>query len=176
MLSIHLFINFFLSHSCSILLEHYNSRLIELLEQLRTKAGKPIHVNCGYRCPSHNAEVGGVPNSQHMLGTAADITIPEIGFERARELVESIDFDGTAVSAQTSNGGIDICGKLLFRPQLPPFGNSVAVSCDDVTIAAFTEDGKRISRTIKLEETPPCLSVAIDDLLKLIADEQKIST
>ena len=33
-------------------------RLIELLEQLRAKAGKSIHVNCGYRCPTHNAEVG----------------------------------------------------------------------------------------------------------------------
>ena len=74
----------------------------------------------------HNAEVGGVPNSQHVLGTAADITIPEIGFDRARELAESIDFDGTgfyspldscvawfihvdtreAVSAVISSGGI----------------------------------------------------------------------
>ncbi|MBR2520449.1 MAG: N-acetylmuramoyl-L-alanine amidase [Selenomonadaceae bacterium] len=80
-------------------------RLIELLERLRTKAGKPIHVNCGYRCPSHNAEVGGVPNSQHVLGTAADITIPEIGFERARELVESIDFDGTGFYPPLDGGG-----------------------------------------------------------------------
>ena len=76
-----------------------------VLEQLKAKAGKSIHLNCAYRCPTHNAEVGGVPNSQHVLGTAADITIPEIGFERARELVESLDFDGTGFYPPLDGGG-----------------------------------------------------------------------
>ena len=93
----------FVCHCCGV--GTVDPRLIKLLEQLRAKAGKPIHVNCGYRCPSHNAEVGGVPNSQHVLGTAADITIPEIGFERARELVESIDFDGTGFYPPLNAGG-----------------------------------------------------------------------
>ena len=93
----------FVCHCCGV--GTVDPRLIELLEKLRAKAGKPIHVNCGYRCPSHNAEVGGVPNSQHVLGTAADITIPEIGFERARELVESIDFDGTGFYPPLTAGG-----------------------------------------------------------------------
>ena len=57
-----------------------------------------------------------------------------------------------------------------------PFGNSVAIGGDEITIAAFAKDGKRIYRKIKLEETPPCLSVAIDDLLKWIADKQRNST
>ncbi|MBR2518522.1 MAG: hypothetical protein IKE46_01850 [Selenomonadaceae bacterium] len=56
-----------------------------------------------------------------------------------------------------------------------PFGNSVAIGGNEITIAAFAEDGKRISRKIKLEETPPCLSVAIDDLLKLLTDKQRNS-
>ena len=85
----------FVCHCCGRGAEMIDPRLVELLEQLRAKAGKSVHLNCAYRCPTHNAEVGGVPNSQHVLGTAADIIIPEIGFERARELVESIDFDGT---------------------------------------------------------------------------------
>ena len=95
----------FVCHCCGRGEEKIDLRLIELLEQLRAKAGKPVHVNCGYRCPTHNAEVGGVPNSQHVLGTAADITIPEIGFERARELVESIDFDGTGFYPPLNGGG-----------------------------------------------------------------------
>ena len=57
-----------------------------------------------------------------------------------------------------------------------PLGNSVAIGGDEITIAAFDKNGKRISRKIKLKETPPCLSVAIDDLLKLLADEQRNST
>ncbi len=35
-----------------------------------------VIVNDAYRCPQHNAEVGGVKGSQHMLGEAADIRIP----------------------------------------------------------------------------------------------------
>lgn len=44
-----------------------------VLDPAREKLGKPITVNSGYRCPKHNREVGGVKNSQHMAGEAADI-------------------------------------------------------------------------------------------------------
>lgn len=49
--------------------------LLDRLDQLRAMYGLPIYVSCGYRCPYHNAEVGGVSNSQHVLGTAADIYV-----------------------------------------------------------------------------------------------------
>ena len=80
-------------------------KLIALLERLRAKAGVPVHVNCGYRCPKHNAEVGGVPNSQHVEGTAADITIPQISFERAAQLVKGLPFDGTGFYPPLGQGG-----------------------------------------------------------------------
>ena len=54
-----------------------NPRLVQVLERMRTKCGKPLILSCGYRCPSHNAEVGGVWNSQHIKGTAADVQSPE---------------------------------------------------------------------------------------------------
>jgi hypothetical protein len=44
-----------------------------VLDPAREKLGLPITVNSGYRCPKHNALVGGVVNSQHMKGEAADI-------------------------------------------------------------------------------------------------------
>ena len=44
-----------------------------VLEPARAKLGQPIRVNSGYRCSVHNAKVGGVFNSQHMNGEAADI-------------------------------------------------------------------------------------------------------
>lgn len=46
-----------------------------VLDPLRDEYGKPIYVNSGYRCAKHNAAVGGVPKSQHMLGQAADISV-----------------------------------------------------------------------------------------------------
>jgi uncharacterized protein YcbK (DUF882 family) len=33
----------------------------------------PIRITSGFRCFTHNAEVGGAPKSQHLLGIAADI-------------------------------------------------------------------------------------------------------
>lgn len=53
------------------------SNLYELcanvLEPLRMAWGKPIRVTSGYRSEALNRAVGGVANSQHRLGQAADI-------------------------------------------------------------------------------------------------------
>ena len=46
---------------------------VEVLQPIRDAWGKPIKVTSGYRCPRLNAAVGGVKNSQHVLGQAADI-------------------------------------------------------------------------------------------------------
>ena len=50
-------------------------KLIEALEELRALGPELISVHDGYRCPEHNAAVGGVKNSQHVEGKAADIKI-----------------------------------------------------------------------------------------------------
>ena len=44
-----------------------------VLDPARDQLGRSIIVNSGYRCQKHNAEVGGVPASQHLRGEAADI-------------------------------------------------------------------------------------------------------
>lgn len=46
---------------------------VYVLEPLRAVVGHPIVITSGYRCPALNTAVGGVANSQHMLGEAADI-------------------------------------------------------------------------------------------------------
>lgn len=48
-------------------------RLALRLEDLRGIAGRPLHVNCAYRCPKRNATVGGASHSFHLVGLAADI-------------------------------------------------------------------------------------------------------
>ena len=45
------------------------------LDPLRTIWGKPIRVSSGYRCKELNKAVGGVPDSYHMLGLAADLSV-----------------------------------------------------------------------------------------------------
>ena len=54
-----------------------DDRLVAVLDHLREQMGGPLEISCAYRCPEHNAEVHGVPNSQHVLGTAADILCPD---------------------------------------------------------------------------------------------------
>lgn len=49
--------------------------LAENLQILRDYIGRPIHINSAYRSPAHNARIGGVKNSYHTKGKAADITV-----------------------------------------------------------------------------------------------------
>ncbi len=49
--------------------------LVSILEILRNKVGKPVHINSGYRTPAHNKAVGCALYSYHTRGMAADIRI-----------------------------------------------------------------------------------------------------
>ena len=46
-----------------------------VLDPLRRLYGKPIKINSGFRCEQLNKLVGGVTNSWHQVGNAADIHI-----------------------------------------------------------------------------------------------------
>ena len=46
-----------------------------VLQPLRDAMGESIKIGSGYRCPQLNKAVGGVANSQHMKGEAADLCI-----------------------------------------------------------------------------------------------------
>lgn len=48
-------------------------RLAKELDKVREAYGKPIGVTSWYRPPDVNREVGGVSNSQHIQGSAADV-------------------------------------------------------------------------------------------------------
>lgn len=55
-------------------------RLAECLEQVRAHlGGHPIIITSGFRNERVNRAVGGVPNSAHRLGLAADFTVPRFG-------------------------------------------------------------------------------------------------
>ena len=45
----------------------------QLLDPIREAWGEPIVVSSGYRCKELNTLIGGVKNSHHLLGCAADI-------------------------------------------------------------------------------------------------------
>jgi len=46
---------------------------LEMLDEARDIANTPFKINSGYRTIAHNSNVGGVANSSHLKGFAADI-------------------------------------------------------------------------------------------------------
>lgn len=53
--------------------ENLRALVENVLDPLRKLYGAPIVVTSGFRCPKLNRAVGGVKNSQHTKGKAADI-------------------------------------------------------------------------------------------------------
>jgi hypothetical protein len=52
-----------------------DSVLIALLERAREHFKKPIHITSGIRCAYQNNQVGGIKNSKHRQGKAADCSL-----------------------------------------------------------------------------------------------------
>lgn len=53
--------------------------LLEKIEALRCAFDRPIIITSGVRCERRNAEVGGIENSWHLSGHAADLYCPGMG-------------------------------------------------------------------------------------------------
>ena len=77
---------------CNMPLEVYENiiKLASQLQFLRDYTGRPITINSAYRCPEHNAKVGGSKTSQHLLGKAADITIQSLKPAEVYALIEEL--------------------------------------------------------------------------------------
>ena len=71
--------------------------LMEMLDRLQERVGldRPLELTNVCRCPEHNAEVGGVPDSQHTQGTAADVVVPDdMTVDELADIALEIGFDG----------------------------------------------------------------------------------
>lgn len=70
-------------------------KLAEQLQILRDNLGESIHINSGYRSPAYNKRIGGVKNSQHVLGKAADITCKSKTTKQLAAIIEKLITAGT---------------------------------------------------------------------------------
>ncbi len=67
---------------------------IEVLEDIRAYARRPLIIHSGYRSPALNQRIGGSTTSQHMKGEAADFHVPGISnLALAQWIDRNIDFD-----------------------------------------------------------------------------------
>ncbi len=94
------------------------------LQQLRDSWNRPIIIDSGFRCPSHNKIVGGEPDSQHLIGNAADILI-EDNEERFGLLVRifSIGFRGIGANEKYTHVDLRVGNAVCW---LYPISNSKA--------------------------------------------------
>ena len=70
----------------SINLDH-----VAKLQKLRDDLGATITINSAYRCPAHNAAVGGEKNSMHMKGHATDIVVEGMKPDEVADSCEQFD-------------------------------------------------------------------------------------
>ena len=65
-----------------------------------------IRITSGYRCEELNNMVGGKPNSQHLLGQAADIHLSnkEVAMKMFNFVAERLDYDQLLFEHRKSDG------------------------------------------------------------------------
>jgi uncharacterized protein YcbK (DUF882 family) len=54
-----------------------DGQLFAVLDHLRRALASPVVITSGYRTAAHNRAVGGVADSLHLIGAAADLVFPE---------------------------------------------------------------------------------------------------
>lgn len=67
-----------------------DDELVNILDTIREEIKSPVIITSGYRCKKHNIEIGGAPQSKHMLGIAADIISPKLTLKELFRITENI--------------------------------------------------------------------------------------
>lgn len=81
-----------------------DDKLVTYLQQIREHFGKPLNISSGYRCATHNKNVGGATNSRHAKGQAADIYITGVTPAEIAKYAESIGILGIGLYETNSDG------------------------------------------------------------------------
>ena len=71
-----------------------------VMEVVREVIGAPIGVDDWYRCPAHNAAIGGAPDSMHLYGLAVDFNA--VGWTPAQVQQKMLE-----LQAQGKIGGVE---------------------------------------------------------------------
>lgn len=71
-----------------------DAALLEYLETIRSHFDRPVWITSGCRCDEHNDAEGGSPDSQHLLGRAADIVVDGVPPSIVAELAEQLNIPG----------------------------------------------------------------------------------
>jgi uncharacterized protein YcbK (DUF882 family) len=98
-----------------------NSRLAPVLETIREAVGHGLKINSGCRCALHNAQVGGVANSPHLRGNAADVRIVG-GYERFLAVKSALMSGALGIGVGSNYVHVDF-DNVASRPAIWTYGS-----------------------------------------------------
>lgn len=81
-----------------------NPQLVVYLQKIRDHFNAPITITSGYRCLTHNRNVGGATGSRHSKGDAADISVSGVAPAEVAKYAESIGVLGIGLYETKSDG------------------------------------------------------------------------
>ena len=82
------------SCKCGCGFDTVDAELIMDLELIRVHFDRPVTINSGCRCRTHNHAVNGFDNSLHLVGRAADIVVDGTPPGIVQEYAEQIGVSG----------------------------------------------------------------------------------
>jgi len=71
--------------------------LAKNLQIVRDILDEPINISSAYRCEAHNKDIGGVSNSQHILGKASDLVVKNLSTDKVYTALDRL-MDGKFIS------------------------------------------------------------------------------
>ncbi len=87
-----------------------SQELLYALEAVREHFNAPVTINSAFRCKPHNASVGGVGNSRHLYGEAADIVVRGVEPSEVADYCESLVRSHGGVGRYSTFTHIDVRG------------------------------------------------------------------
>lgn len=90
------------SGCCSIVL--IDDLLWKYVQMIRDHFGAKVTITSGYRCPTHNRNVGGATGSRHGKGQAADIVVAGVAPRKVAAYCESIGIKGIGLYETLKDG------------------------------------------------------------------------
>lgn len=91
---------------CGCGFNNIDLNLVKILDEIREHYNKPLVITSGCRCQTHNANVGGVKGSRHVLGKASDIYVQGVSTKDLLNYTTSLVNAGKLRYTYTNNANM----------------------------------------------------------------------